>query len=634
MSSWSANESLSLYNVKRWGAGYFSIAENGDVTVLDPSTGAEVSFAHIREITHEKGLELPILIRFPHILKDRVAQLVSSFARAIEYEDYQGQFTCVYPIKVNQQREVVEGIIAGQRQALKGYTGLEAGSKPELLAVLALAEPGYSTIVCNGYKDEDYIRLALMGEKLGHKVYIVLEKASELNDVLTIAKELEVSPRIGVRARLATVGKGNWQDSGGLKSKFGLSASEILKTIDILKDNQQTQAFQLLHFHLGSQIANIQDIQVGLREAACFYAQLRLMGLPVEVADVGGGLGIDYEGTASRSICSMNYTLDEYAKRVVQAFKEVSMEHGLPQPDIFSESGRAVTAHHAVLVTNVIGIECQEVNSIETPSAECHPLLTRINQNYLDAIDRERSLSEIYHDLISYNQDLNQAFTHGDLSLQDRAKGEQILKATALYLMKTLNPSRRPHREILDELNEQMADKLFANFSLFQSLPDVWGIGQVFPILPLRDLDKAPSRRGVIRDITCDSDGRIDHYVDGEGLETTLPYPPMEVANALLGFFLVGAYQEILGDLHNLFGDTDAANIIFDEEGNARVSVSQRGDTLAKVLQYVNFDPQRLLSALSQQVTQAQLGQETKTEFLQWLQRSLEDTTYLDQPKI
>ncbi|WP_327124842.1 biosynthetic arginine decarboxylase [Nitrincola sp. A-D6] len=401
-----------------------------------------------------------------------------------------------------------------------------------------------------------------------------------------------------------------------------------------MRSHDQVQAFQLLHFHLGSQIANIQDIQVGLREAACFYAQLRLMGMPVEVADVGGGLGIDYEGTASRSICSMNYTLDEYAKRVVQAFKEVSLEHDLPQPHLISESGRAVTAHHAVLVTNVIGIERQVVHSLTEPEAQDHQLLQRIWQNYQDALGRDRSLSEVYHDLVTHNQDLNHAFTHGDLSLIDRASGEQMMRATALYLMQRLNPAKRHHSAILDELNEQMADKLFANFSLFQSLPDVWGINQIFPILPLRDLDKYPSRRGVIRDITCDSDGRIDQYVDGEGLETTLPYPPMEVANSLLGFFLVGAYQEILGDLHNLFGDTDAANVEFNPAGGVDVNHMQRGDTVAKVLQYVNFNPEKLLESLNRQVAASNLSAADKRQTIRELRMGMDDTTYLEQPNL
>ena len=634
MTDWSAKESLALYNVERWGAGYFGISEQGDATVRDTVSGAEVSFAEILQMVQARGLELPVLVRFPHILRHRVASLVESFDRAIEHENYQAHFTSVYPIKVNQQREVVEAIVAGQRQVLQGRTGLEAGSKPELLAVLALAEPGKSTIVCNGYKDEDYIRLALTGERLGHKVYIVLEKSSELNDVLRVAKELNVQPRIGVRARLSTVGKGNWQDSGGLKSKFGLSASEILKTIEILRAHDQVQAFQLLHFHLGSQIANIQDIRVGLREAACFYAQLRLMGMPVDVADVGGGLGVDYEGTASRGVCSMNYTLDEYAKRVVQAFKEVAMEHDLPQPQLISESGRAVTAHHAVLVTNIIGIEQQVVHSLNEPDETAHSLLHRIWQNYQDALGRDRSLSEVYHDLITHNQDLNHAFTHGDLTLLDRAAGEQMMRATALYLMQRLNPAKRHHSAILDELNEQMADKLFANFSLFQSLPDVWGINQIFPILPLRNLDQYPSRRGVIRDITCDSDGRIDQYVDGEGLETTLPYPPMEATQGLLGFFLVGAYQEILGDLHNLFGDTDAANVEFNAQGKVDISHLQRGDTVARVLQYVNFNPDKLLESLNRQVAASDWAAAEKKQVIRELRMGMDDTTYLDQPSL
>lgn len=634
MSQWSIQDSLDLYNVPRWGAGYFGINAAGDVTIRDPHSQAITSFAELLPLIQNQGLELPLLLRFPHILKHRVAALVHSFQRAIAQENYSAPFTPIYPIKVNQQREVVHAIMQGQRQVLNGLTGLEAGSKPELLAVLALSTPGQSVIVCNGYKDAEYIQLALMGERLGHRVYIVLEKSSELGEVLRQAKALKVQPRIGVRARLASVGKGHWQDSGGAKSKFGLSASEILKTVEILQEAGQSQAFQLLHFHLGSQIANIQDIQVGLREAACFYAQLRLLGMPIEVADVGGGLGVDYEGTASRNPCSVNYTLDEYAKRVVQAFHQVALEHDLPSPQLFSESGRAVTAHHAVLMTNVIGVERQQVHSLVPPDAQSHPLLNRIWQNYQDAVGRERSLSEVYHDWVTFNQDLNQVFTHGHLSLAERAQGEQLLRATSLHLMKTLNPARTPQRQILDELNEQMADKVFVNFSLFQSLPDAWGIDQVFPILPLRHLQQAPSRRVVLRDLTCDSDGRIDHYVDGEGIESTLPCPPLDSANALLGFFMVGAYQEILGDLHNLFGDTDAVNVEFNAQGEAYLAQMQRGDTVAGVLSAVNYNADALLQALHHQIKQSRLNAAEQDLCERAFQHLLQDTTYLDQPKV
>ncbi|MEX0584238.1 MAG: biosynthetic arginine decarboxylase, partial [Natronospirillum sp.] len=329
MTQWTAQDSAMLYNVKRWGAGYFDISEQGDVMVEDPASGLKVSFADITTMVKTRGLDLPVLVRFPHIIHDRVAHLVSSFADAIAMEEYGGRFTPVYPIKVNQQYRVVKELVAGQKKVLNGHMGLEAGSKPELLAVLAVAEPGCSTIVCNGYKDLDYIRLALVGQRLGHRVYIVLEKSTELHDVLSIAAELGVKPRIGVRARLSTIGKGNWQDTGGPKSKFGLSASEILHTVELLEAQGQLGAFQLLHFHLGSQIANIQDIQIGLREAARFYSELRLLGVPIDIVDVGGGLGVDYEGTASRSSCSMNYTMAEYAKRVVHAFRDAALANDL-----------------------------------------------------------------------------------------------------------------------------------------------------------------------------------------------------------------------------------------------------------------------------------------------------------------
>ncbi|MCH8551046.1 MAG: biosynthetic arginine decarboxylase [Natronospirillum sp.] len=627
---WTATDSLHLYNMDRWSAGYFGVTPEGDVAALDPKTGHQVSLPAIITALREQGLSLPVLVRFPHILHDRVHSLVDSFQRAIALENYHGRFTPVYPIKVNQQFGVVREIVRGQKAALDGHMGLEAGSKPELLAVLALSEPGRSTIVCNGYKDRDYIRLALVGQRLGHKVFLVLEKSSELNDVLSVARELGVKPRIGVRARLSTIGKGNWQDTGGPKSKFGLSASEILHTVEQLRQHKVLDSFQLLHFHLGSQIANIQDIQVGLREAARFYSELRLLGVPIEVVDVGGGLGVDYEGTASRSTCSINYSLDEYAKRVVHAFRDAALANDLPQPDIISESGRAMTAHHAVLLTNVIGVERPREDEVSAPDPDSPLLLHDIWRNYQTLDDRARSLVEIHHDLVTYSTEINQAFALGQVNLAQRADGEQVLRATALSLMKRLNPARRPHRVILDELNEQMADRVFANFSLFQSLPDAWGVDQVFPVVPLQNLEQQPLRRAVVRDITCDSDGRIDHYVDDEGVESTLPCPPLDTDSGLLGFFLVGAYQEILGDLHNLFGDTNSVDVLLDEEGKMELHNMQHGDSVRRVLSFVNFDPDTLLQALEDQVSASGLDEAASRDFMQWLREGMDDSTYLD----
>lgn len=630
MPDWTAQDSLQLYNIDRWGAGYFNVSAAGDVEVCDPGTGQAVSLPAVIAALREHNLSLPVLVRFPHILHDRVRSLVSSFRKVIEAEQYEGSFTPVYPIKVNQQFGVVREIVRGQQLALDGHMGLEAGSKPELLAVLALSEPGRSTIVCNGYKDRDYIRLALIGQRLGHRVYLVLEKRTELEEVLAVARELGVQPRIGIRARLATIGTGNWQDTGGPKSKFGLSASEILHTVERLRECNALESFQLLHFHLGSQIANIQDIQVGLREAARFYAELRLLGVPITVADVGGGLGVDYEGTASRSTCSINYSIDEYAKRVVHAFRDAALAHDLPQPDIISESGRAMTAHHAMLLTNVIGVERVEAGNIEAPAEDSPLLLHNIWASYQGLAERRRGLTEVHHDLVALSHDINQSFATGQITLAQRAEGEQVLKAMALELMRRLDPGRRPHRAILDELNEQMADKVFANFSLFQSLPDAWGVDQIFPVLPLQNLHREPSRRSVIRDITCDSDGRIDQYVDGEGVEATLPTPPLSAPHDILGFFLVGAYQEILGDLHNLFGDTHSVDVILEEDDGFQLTNCQQGDSVRRVLSYVNFDPDRLLDALKAQVDNSSLEASERQDLLQWLQAGMDDDTYLD----
>ncbi len=626
----------SKYNLPFWSEGYVDIDQSGDV-VIKPhrhNDDLKVNLKHLVDRLKQNQLQTPILIRFNEILHDRVNSLCEAFNQVSQQHDYQGSYTIVYPIKVNQQRRVVEEIISSEPAASNNQVGLEAGSKPELMAVLALSHRPGSTIVCNGYKDREYIRLALIGQKLGHNVFIVVEKPAELKWVLEEAKSLNVTPLIGLRARLSTIGKGNWQNTGGEKSKFGLSARQILDVISELKKNNALDSLKLLHFHLGSQIANIRDIQTGLGECARFYSQLRSLGANITTVDVGGGLGIDYEGTRSRSNCSMNYSIAEYAYNVVHTFKDECEQAKIPHPNIISESGRALTAHHAVLVADVIDVESPEVSELNHPEDTAPSPLKDLwaDHQTLLLANSKRSIIEIYHDASHAIAEVHSMFAHGILTLQQRAHAEQIYLATCVLVRQYLRQENRIHQEIMNELNEKLADKLFVNFSLFQSLPDVWGIDQIFPIMPLEGLDKPMESRAVVQDITCDSDGRIDQYVNEEGIETTLALPPHPKDRPLmLGFFLTGAYQEILGDMHNLFGDTDSVDIAIGKDNEVIIQHPIKGDTVDKVLRYVNFDPSTLLQAYQKQLTNSDLPLEEKSLLLQELEHGLSGYTYLEE---
>ncbi|WP_020405895.1 biosynthetic arginine decarboxylase [Hahella ganghwensis] len=638
MSEWTAIDALKTYNIKHWGDSYITVNKSGEVA-MKPKGGdspLEVSLVTLAEEIKAAGLSLPVLVRFPDILHHRVNRLCQAFNNAAEQLQYEGRYTAVYPIKVNQQRRVVEEIIAAEPARTDQQIGLEAGSKPELIAVLAHS-PKNGTIVCNGYKDREFIRLALLGQLMGHRVFIVVEKLNELFLILEESKALGITPTIGVRARLASIGKGNWQNTGGEKSKFGLSSSQILEVMQVLEARQMQGCLQLLHFHLGSQIANIRDIQTGLRECARFYGELRRMGADIQIVDVGGGLGIDYDGTRSRGSCSMNYSLSEYAYNVLRTIKEECDRTGIPHPNVITESGRALTAHHAVLITDIIDQERITAGSLEEfqDLDDTAPALLRDLLEDLQALldpQNQRSLVEIYHDGVHALHEAQGMFIHGVLTLEQRALAEKLYQALCLHLRVQLTPDSRAHREIIDELNEKLADKVFVNFSLFQSLPDIWGIDQIFPILPLSGLDKFPSRRGVIQDITCDSDGRIDQYVDSYGVETTLPLPEFRAGESnLIGFFLTGAYQEILGDLHNLFGDTDSIDVYFNEQSKVELKHKISGDTVDKVLRYVNFIPEQLLASFETKINATDLSDEEKATYLSELKAGLGGYTYLEE---
>ncbi len=623
--NWNLDRARSTYNVAHWGGGYFDINQQGHLLVY-PDRDTSKPGIDVYELSQrlaEQKLSLPVLLRFTDILRDRVATLCAAFDLAMEADDYQGGYTAVYPIKVNQQRTVVEHIC----QNGGGRIGLEAGSKPELMAVLGMSQPG-GVIVCNGYKDREYIRLALIGQRLGFKVFIVIEKPSELQLVLQESDKLGIEPMLGVRVRLASIGAGKWQNTGGEKSKFGLTSSQVLAVVNCLRQEGKLQTLQMLHCHLGSQIANIRDIQGGMREVARYYAELHGLDVALEYVDVGGGLGVDYEGTRSRSYCSMNYSVQEYANNVVHALKVVCEEKLLPQPMIISESGRALTAHHAMLITNVIDSDIIEIpEDVDALENDADPKAIQYLWNVMSQSDIGSPL-EAYHDAVHWLQQTQDMYTQGLMNLEQRARAEQLYYLVCAKVKARLNPAIRAQRELLDELNEKQADKYFCNFSLFQSLPDVWAIDQVFPIMPLHRLDEEPTRRVVIQDLTCDSDGRIDHYVDNEGLETSLPLHSYSSDKPyLLGMMLVGAYQETLGDMHNLFGDTDSVDVELTETGYQMVS-PEYGDAVDELLAYVHFDASELLASYETKLNNSDLTEQNKKLYLTELQAGLTGYTY------
>ncbi|OAT34792.1 biosynthetic arginine decarboxylase [Proteus myxofaciens] len=621
------------YNITYWGGGYYLANNRGNISVC-PNPDAPESTLDLTELVKQvqeeySQLRLPALFCFPQILQHRLRSINAAFKRAREAYGYKGDYFLVYPIKVNQQRRVIESLInAGEP------LGLEAGSKAELMAVLAHANMTSSVIVCNGYKDREYIRLALTGEKLGHKVFLVIEKMSEIKMVLEEAERLNVIPRLGVRARLASQGSGKWQASGGEKSKFGLAATQVLQLIDTLRQAGRIDSLQLLHFHLGSQMANIRDIATGVRESARFYVELHKLGVNIQYFDVGGGLGVDYEGTRSQSDCSVNYGLNEYANNVIWAIGDACDENDLPHPTVITESGRALTAHHTVLISNVIGVERNEFKPITSPEEDAPRAIASLWETWeeMQTKGNSRSLREWLHDSQLDLHDVHTQYVHGMLSLTERAWAEELYLNICRRIQYDLDPSNRAHRPIIDELQERMSDKLYVNFSLFQSLPDAWGIDQLFPVLPIEGLDKPLDRRAVLLDITCDSDGIIDHYVNGDGVETTMPmpaydpeYPPM------IGFFMVGAYQEILGNMHNLFGDTAAFDVYLDERGNLTYRLSEEGDTVADMLQYVKLNPAVLLERFRNQVKNANLDEDLQKQFITEFESGLYGYTYLEE---
>jgi len=597
---WTIDDSRELYNIEGWGIGYFDIDEKGHVTVSPAKDGRALDLFELATDLEAQGVGLPLLLRFSDILRTRIETLGDRFATAIREYGYEGAYTTVYPIKVNQQRHVVEEIVEyGERHGV----GLEVGSKPELQAVLALHERTDHLIVCNGYKDEEFMRLALMGQKLGHKVLVVIEKISEVEVLLRVAEEMGVQPNAGVRIKLSATGAGRWSETAGEKSKFGLNAAQLVKVIDMLQAAGKLDALKLLHFHLGSQIPDIRNIKLAMTEVARYYVELRQLGVGVEYVDVGGGLGVDYDGSRSTSSASVNYSMQEYANDIIYSLAEACRENEVPMPHVISESGRALTAHHALLLINVIDLETQSPEKPAPVTEDDHALIHEL-AGVLRELDARR-VHEVYHDATFLKEQLMVHFNSGTLSLRERANGERYWLAIMNRVAQLAAKDPEEYEDILPELEGILIDRYFCNFSLFQSLPDSWAIDQLFPIMPIHRLDEEPTRRGTLQDVTCDSDGKIDHFVGWRKAKPSLELHAFRHGEPyVLGIFLTGAYQEILGDLHNLFGDTNAVHIRLAETGY-EIGDLVHGDTITEVLNYVQFNTQDLIATFRRKIANA-----------------------------
>ncbi len=625
--AWNIHDAAKLYNIQGWGLGYFHISEAGHVEVHPEGDASRaIDLYQVAMDLNAQGVGLPLLLRFSDILQSRIQELASRFRDAIEEFGYEGTYTTVFPVKVNQQRHVIQEVVEfGETFGV----GLECGSKPELMAVLGLQDTARHLIICNGYKDEEFMRLALIGQRLGHKVVLVLEQSSELEVLLKVADEMGIEPTLGVRIKLDAEGSGRWAKSGGEKSKFGLNAVELVRLLDQLDRLGRKHLLQLVHFHLGSQITDIRFVKGGLEEVSRYYVALRTMGFDIAYVDVGGGLGVDYDGSRSTRPASMNYTMREYANDVVYTIGGICREQGIPMPALISESGRAITAHHAMLLMNVIECESQFEPQRVVVDEESQQLVVDLHEN-LQGLTADR-IEEVFHDAVFAKERAQEYFGSGIYSLRDRADVEQLYQTTLSAIADVMGDDRASYPEIAGHLEETLVDRYFCNFSLFQSLPDNWAIDQLFPIMPIHRLDERPTRRGTIQDVTCDSDGKIDRFVGARKGKPSLElHPWREEEPYILGIFLTGAYQEILGDLHNLFGDTNAVHIR-SKEGGYEITDLVHGDTVTEVLAYVQFHASDLLAAFRRKVTRARgLSRHEANAFIADYVAGLEGYTYLE----
>ncbi|KTD76494.1 biosynthetic arginine decarboxylase [Legionella waltersii] len=615
-----------LYNIENWGEGYFSINTKGNIEISKTPGQKGVELQAIVDAAHRAGLHLPLLIRCSDILQDRVRQLYEAFVQAKEDTDYAGTYQLVYPIKVNQEQSVVRELLRSPNNKI----GLEAGSKPELMAVIGMLGDEQSTIVCNGYKDSSYIRTALIAQQMGHKVFIVIEKISELDIILRESARLQIKPALGVRIRLVSKSAGKWENTGGVKSKFGLNAKQVLELIHQLKDHDMLDCLQLMHCHLGSQIANIHDIRHCMQEVARYYIELRNLNAPITTIDVGGGLSVDYEGTHSNKGCSMNYSLVEYATHVMLALKHLCQDSETPEPNIISESGRALTAHHAVLISNITDIESiKEAPVLPDISEDDSHVIRDIYDTYQAITDS--SPTEIYNYAAHSLNEAHSLFKHGVISLQEKAKVEAFYTNICMEIKDKLDIDNPSEEALLVRINECMAAKIFCNVSFFQSIPDAWAIGQIFPVAPISQLNQDATMHSILQDLTCDSDGTIKLYPGKYSVTSTLILPPYDIQNPYnIGFFLVGAYQEILGNLHNLFGDTNSLDVKLSDTGEFELHDLVSGDTVTNVLNFAHFDTKKLIQSYEKQLIQSELPKEKSLLYLNELRSIFSQLTYLD----
>ena len=630
MRKWRIEDSEELYNITGWGASYFGINEKGHVAVTPRKDGVAVDLKELMNELQLRDMSAPVLVRFPDILDNRIEKTANCFQIAAEEYGYKAQNFIIYPIKVNQMRPVVEEIISHGK---KFNLGLEAGSKPELHAVIAMNTDSDSLIICNGYKDENYIELALLAQKMGKRIFLVVEKMNELRLIARLAKQLGVRPNLGIRIKLASSGSGKWEESGGDASKFGLTSSELLEALDYLEQKDMKECLKLIHFHIGSQITKIRRIKTALREASQFYAQLHAMGFNVEFVDIGGGLGVDYDGTrSSNSESSVNYSIQEYVNDSISTFVDVADKNNIPHPNIITESGRSLTAHHSVLIFEVLETaSLPEMDENWEPGLNDHELVQELYEIW-DNLNQSRML-EAWHDAQQIREEALDLFSHGIVDLKTRAQIERLYwSVTREINQMALSLKHAP--EELRSLSKLLADKYFCNFSLFQSLPDAWAIDQLFPIMPIQRLDERPDRSATLQDITCDSDGKIANFISTRNISNHLPVHSLKGKEPYyIGVFLVGAYQEILGDLHNLFGDTNAVHISVDGKG---YSIDQLidGETVAEVLDYVQYNPKKLVRTLETWVTKSvkagKISLEEGKEFLSNYRSGLYGYTYLE----
>lgn len=629
MRKWKMEDSAELYNIHGWGSGYFSINDKGNVVVKPEKEGCEIDLKELIDELQIRDVSMPVLLRFPDILDDRIESISHCFDKASTEYDFHGKYYNIYPIKVNQMRPVVEEIM---RYGKKFNIGLEAGSKPELHAVLAITTNPEALIICNGYKDEDFIELALLAQKMGKKIFIVVEKLNELKLIIQIAKRIKVKPNIGIRIKLASSGSGKWEESGGDQSKFGLNAAELLDAISIAEDAKVMDCIKLIHFHLGSQITKIRKIKSGLRECSQFYVQLKKMGCGVEYVDIGGGLGVDYDGSRSTSPHSINYALQEYVNDAISMLQDACEKNDLPHPNIITESGRSLTAHHSVLVFDVL-------ETASLPSWDYDYEVTDTDHEIVQELYKihemitPSNMLESWHDALQMREDALDLFSLGMLDLKTRALTERLFWGIANEINR-LGLELKHIPEELRVLSKMLADKYFCNFSLFQSLPDAWAIDQIFPIMPIHRLNEKPTHSVTIQDITCDSDGKIDRFIGLRDYANFLQLHELKKGEPYyLGVFLVGAYQEILGDLHNLFGDTNAVHVIV--KGNEyEIKQIIDGETVAEVLDYVQYDAKKLVRTMETWVTtsvkQGVISPTEGKEFLAIYRSGLYGYTYLE----